>query len=69
MSSYYVTKKVDLNGMHIVHEEGCKNMPEELNITYMGEYDSDIEAVEACKKNYYHNSDGCYTCCPDANFR
>ena len=29
MSSYYVTKKVDLNGMHIVHEEGCKNMPEE----------------------------------------
>ena len=55
--------------MHIVHEEGCKNMPEELNITYMGEYYSNIEAVEDCKKNYYHNSDGCYTCCPDANFR
>ena len=69
MSLYYVSNKVNIDGIHIVHEEGCKNMAEEVNITYMGEYYSDIEAVEACKKNYYHNSDGCYICCPDANCR
>lgn len=69
MSSYYVSIDVDVDGMHIVHEEGCEKMPDEFNRAYVGEYFTEVEAVEGCKENFYPNSDGCAICCPDGHFR
>lgn len=67
MSLYYVNDSLNENGLHEVHEEGCPEMSKESNCSVIGEYFSDIEAVEYCIKNYYRNSDGCYLCCSEAH--
>ena len=63
---YYVNnRQQDGNGYnHEVHKEGCYWMPS--NVTYLGEFYSDKDALTEAKR-YYDDADGCAHCCPDIN--
>lgn len=67
MSIYYVDNGLDENGDHLIHEESCSELPDEMDRTYLGEFVDEIEALESCKRNCYLNSNGCSICCSDAH--
>ena len=67
MTKYFVNDKAQPDsGDHEVHEDECSRLPELLNRTYLGEFSSCEEAVEAAKK-IYSTADGCGICSPDCH--
>lgn len=62
MAAYYVNKNVQTNGDHEVHTTGCIYMPTSENRIYLGEFSNCAPAVIEAKR-YYHQVNGCYTCC------
>lgn len=62
MASYYVNRIQQANADHEVHTTGCQYMPSEANRIYLGDFTNCAPAVVAARQ-YYLQSNGCYTCC------
>ena len=63
MAHYYVNKNAQPNGDHEVHTDACSWLPDALNRTYLGLFDSCFGAV-AKAKTIYSTADGCARCSP-----
>lgn len=64
MARYYVNTRAQRNsGDHEVHKQGCRNMPEEHNREYLGDFTTCHGAVAKAKQRF-PKSDGCASCCP-----
>lgn len=61
MARYYVRKRQELNGCHLVHKFGCPFMPDHENRIPLGNESDWRHAMEEAKK-YYINVNGCYFC-------
>lgn len=61
MKKYYVNKKVQDNGDHEVHKEGCYWLPKFENRKYLGEFNNCKDAVKEAKKEY-DQVNGCKHC-------
>lgn len=61
MATYYVNKQAQTTGEHEVHTSTCNYLPSEQNRTYLGEFTTCQEAVQAAKK-IYTKVDGCFWC-------
>lgn len=61
MARYSVNDKLQANGDHEVHRDGCSFMPSAANRTYLGEYPSCATAVVAAKR-IRRQSNGSYYC-------
>lgn len=59
MTSYYVNNNAQPNGDHEVHTLSCTYLPTER--TYLGEH-AECSTAVAQAKQYYSQSNGCYTC-------
>lgn len=68
MKKYYINNDQTHNpGLH--HEVHTEEHAQQLRITnrtYLGEFSSETEAVQAGKR-YYSDADGCAICCPKAH--
>lgn len=51
MPKYYVNDNAQSNGDHEVHKEGCSYLPDVVNRTYLGEFQTCQPAVREAKKN------------------
>lgn len=60
MAAYYVNNRAQSNGDHEVHVASCIFFPSDRK--YLGEFSSCQPAVETAKQ-YYRQSNGCFTCC------
>jgi len=61
MALYYVNTRVQPNGDHEVHKQGCSSMPEEGNRILLGDFANCHDAVRKAKE-YYSQVNGCYYC-------
>lgn len=68
MKKYYINNNQTRNpGLHHeVHTEEHAQQLKIANKTYLGEFSSETEAVQA-GKGYYSDADGCAICCPKAH--
>jgi hypothetical protein len=58
---YSVNNTAQYNGDHEVHDETCIYYSSMVNKTYLGEFESCREAVQAAKKIHL-NANGCIRC-------
>lgn len=50
---------------HELHKENCSYLPSRDNLSYIGDFSSDTDALIAAKtKHPKYSIDGCYYCCP-----
>ena len=59
--NYYVNSQAQRNGDHEVHKDGCTYLPSVLNRTYLGVFDSCVDAVKEAR-THYSQVNGCYYC-------
>jgi hypothetical protein len=59
---YYVSKLMQRNGDHEVHDEICRWLPKVENRIYLGEFQSCHDAVRTAK-DHYSQTNGCINCC------
>lgn len=58
---YYVSKVMQANGDHEVHDENCRWLPDLPNRILLGEFYNCQDAVRAAQ-SYYIKVNGCYFC-------
>ena len=61
MDNYYVSKKMTVDGYHLVHKEDCPNLPEDKEYLYLGYFSNIKPAVEKAK-NFFNLVTGCTKC-------
>ncbi len=61
MTAYYVDRRPDDDGAHLVHREICTHMPLLPHRELLGEFPSCAPAV-ALAKQTYPGANGCYYC-------
>jgi hypothetical protein len=66
MKIYYVNKKAQTNGDHVVHREDCHYLPSSENRHYLGIFNSCQEAVKVAKRTF-PQSNGCFYCSKDCH--
>lgn len=70
MNRYYLNRQRQPNGDLEVHREWCKYMPSQNNRLYIGQFYSDITAVNTAKKLYPQcasSINGCRHCCSNSD--
>ena len=66
MAKYYVNNNAQSNGDHEVHKTGCSWLPQQLNRTYLGDFDNCASAVSEALK-IHSQVNGCYYCSNDCH--
>ncbi len=61
MKQYYVNSNPDKTGFHLVHKEGCLDLPYPLYREVLGIHVSCVQAVAEAKR-LYPKSNGCPVC-------
>ncbi len=68
MGRYIINKNKDENGKNEIHNLDVKStkehLPDEKNQVKLGDFDSDIKALNFAKQNGWTNADGSKYCCP-----
>ena len=63
---YFINNSAQSNGDHEVHKVGCRYLAMAKDVTCLGEFETDQEAVRYARR-IYKNADGCYFCCHNAH--
>lgn len=66
MAIYYVCRKEQVKGEHVVHKNRCKHMPDEHNRIMLGDFYTCFDAIRVAK-GIYANLNGCSYCCPECH--
>lgn len=61
MDNYYVSKKVNNDGFHIVHKRDCPNIPKRKDSMYLGYFTNCTPAIQKAK-TYFEPVCGCKEC-------
>ena len=61
MNNYYVSKKMNTYGYHVVHNQNCPNIPERRESLYVGYFTHSAPAVQKAK-DYFDLTEACEVC-------
>ena len=64
MEETYYLANDELDGVRLVHTEGCEVRPEDCE--ELGDFDNCMDAMDAAFE-IDEDADGCPLCCPDCN--
>lgn len=67
MARFYVEKRPDETGEHLVHREGCRKLPGPFQRISVGRFHSTREAMVAAREQYVELS-ACAVCSPELQF-
>lgn len=62
MSKYYVSKNINEDGRHEVHNQRCRTLPPMDELICLGDFKICSDAMIA-SRNIYEKVNGCYNCC------
>lgn len=66
MPIFYVDRKPQRNGDHVVHDMDCRQMPDSYNRFFLGTFFSCHTAVAEAKQ-YFSQINGCPYCCRECH--
>ena len=61
MDSYFVSKRMNAEGFHIIHKQSCPDMPELKDALYLCYFSNSAPAIQKVK-NYFELVAGCAIC-------
>ncbi|GAB3646426.1 hypothetical protein GCM10028791_06570 [Echinicola sediminis] len=64
MVFFYLTNFLQKDAEHVIHVQGCSEMPEMDSLSYLGPFNNSLEALRTAQKRC-DDANVCAHCCKD----